>query len=311
MFSAKSNTFALLFMKKNTAITYSALILSMVFWSFSYIWIKEVYKYLNPLTTVLFRLIISSVFLFALTLILKKLEKVKMRDIPQFLLLSFFQPFMYFLGESYGISLVSPTVAAIMISTIPLFVPFSMYFLAKEPLGSNNFLGIIISFFGVLMVVLNKNLTLAASPFGLMFMGIAVCSVLGYSYLLQNILKKYTAYTIVTVQNFIGIFYFLPLVLIIDYKDLATINWNAELILNLLALAVFASSLAYFLFMIGTKNIGVSKATIFTYLIPIFTALLSYLIFKEHFTLIKIAGILVTLAGLFIGKARFKRKKKI
>ena len=311
MFSAKSNTFALLFMKKNTAITYSALILSMVFWSFSYIWIKEVYKYLNPLTTVLFRLIISSVFLFALTLILKKLEKVKMRDIPQFLLLSFFQPFMYFLGESYGISLVSPTVAAIMISTIPLFVPFSMYFLAKEPLGSNNFLGIIISFFGVLMVVLNKDLTLAASPVGLMFMGVAVCSVLGYSYLLQNILKKYTAYTIVTVQNFIGIFYFLPLVLIIDYKDLATINWNAELILNLLALAVFASSLAYFLFMIGTKNIGVSKATIFTYLIPIFTALLSYLIFKEHFTLIKIAGILVTLAGLFIGKARFKRKKKI
>jgi len=298
-------------MKKNTAITYSALILSMVFWSFSYIWIKEVYKYLNPLTTVLFRLIISSVFLFALTLILKKLEKVKMRDIPQFLLLSFFQPFMYFLGESYGISLVSPTVAAIMISTIPLFVPFSMYFLAKEPLGSNNFLGIIISFFGVLMVVLNKDLTLAASPVGLMFMGVAVCSVLGYSYLLQNILKKYTAYTIVTVQNFIGIFYFLPLVLIIDYKDLATINWNAELILNLLALAVFASSLAYFLFMIGTKNIGVSKATIFTYLIPIFTALLSYLIFKEHFTLIKIAGILVTLAGLFIGKARFKRKKKI
>lgn len=99
--------------------------------------------------------------------------------------------------------------------------------------------------------------------------------------------------------------------MIIDYKDLTTINWNTELILNLMALAVFASSLAYFLFMIGTKNIGVSKATIFTYLIPIFTALLSYLIFKEHFTLIKIAGILVTLAGLFIGKARFKRKKKI
>ncbi len=297
-------------MKKNTALTYTALIFSMIFWSFSYIWIKEVYKYLNPLTTVFLRLVISSVFLFALTLLLKKFEKVKKQDIPKFLLLAFFQPFLYFLGESYGISLVSPTVAAIMISTIPLFVPFSMYFLAREPLGSNNFLGIFISFIGVLMVVLNKDLSLSASPLGLLYMCLAVGSVLGYSNLLQKLLKKYTAYTIVTVANFIGIFYFLPLVLIIDYEDITTIPWNADLIWNLLALAVFASSLAYFLFNIGTKNIGVSKATLFTYLIPIFTAILSYIYFKEHFSLIKITGIFVTLAGLFIGKTHFHRKKK-
>lgn len=297
-------------MKKNTALTYTALIFSMIFWSFSYIWIKEVYKYLNPLTTVFLRLVISSVFLFALTLILKKFEKVKKQDIPKFLLLAFFQPFLYFLGESYGIQLVSPTVAAIMISTIPLFVPFSMFFLAKEPLGSNNFLGIFISFIGVLMVVLNKDLSLAASPLGLMYMCLAVSSVLGYSFLLQKMLRKYSAFTIVTLGNFIGIFYFLPLVLIFDYNDLMTFDFNSELILNLLALAIFASSAAYFLFNVGTKNIGVSKATLFTYLIPIFTAILSYIYFKEHFSLIKIAGIFVTLAGLFIGKAHFHRKKK-
>lgn len=296
-------------MKKNTALTYVYLTLAMVFWSFSYIWIKEVYKYLNPLTTIFLRLVLSSVILIAITLIIKKLEKVKKQDIPKFLLLAFFQPFLYFLGESYGISLVSPTVAAIMISTIPLFVPFSMYFLAKEPLGSNNFLGIFISFIGVLMVVLNKDLTLSASPLGLLYMCLAVGSVLGYSNLLQKLLTKYTAYTIVTVANFIGIFYFLPLVLIIDYEDITTIPWNIDLIYNLLALAIFASSLAYFLFNIGTKNIGVSKATLFTYLIPIFTAILSYLFFREQFSIIKIAGIFVTLAGLFVGKTRFHRKK--
>jgi len=296
-------------MKKNTALTYVYLTLAMVFWSFSYIWIKEVYKYLNPLTTIFLRLVLSSIILITITLILKKLEKVKKQDIPKFLLLAFFQPFLYFLGESYGISLVSPTVAAIMISTIPLFVPFSMYFLAREPLGSNNFLGIFISFIGVLMVVLNKDLSLSASPLGLLYMCLAVGSVLGYSNLLQKLLTKYTAYTIVTVANFIGIFYFLPLVLIIDYEDITTIPWNLDLIWNLLALAIFASSLAYFLFNIGTKNIGVSKATLFTYLIPIFTAILSYIFFREHFTIIKITGIFVTLAGLFVGKTRFHRKK--
>ncbi|HNW70635.1 MAG TPA: DMT family transporter [Bacteroidales bacterium] len=297
--------------KKNSALTYVYLTLAMVFWSFSYIWIKEVYKYLNPLTTIFLRLVISSVIMITVTLILKKLEKVNRQDIPKFLLLAFFQPFLYFLGESYGISLVSPTVAAIMISTIPLFVPFSMYFLAREPLGSNNFVGIFISFIGVLMVVLNKDLTLSASPLGLLYMCLAVGSVLGYSNLLQKLLKKYSAYTIVTVANFIGIFYFLPLVLIIDYEDITTIPWNIDLIWNLLALAIFASSLAYFLFNIGTKNIGVSKATLFTYLIPIFTAILSYIFFREHFTIIKITGIFVTLAGLFVGKTRFTKKKNL
>ncbi|HOY33259.1 MAG TPA: DMT family transporter [Bacteroidales bacterium] len=298
-------------MKKNTALTYGALMISMVFWSFSYIWIKEVYKYLNPLTTIFLRLIISTVFLVVFSLFYKKLEKIQKQDIPKFLLLAFFQPFLYFLGESYGISLVSPTVAAIVISTIPLFVPFSMYFLAKEPLRSNNYLGIFISFAGVLMVVLNKDLTLAASPLGLMYMGLAVSSVLVYGYLLQNMLKKYTPYTITTVANFTGIFYFLPLVLIFDYNDLIGFDFNADLIFNLLALAIFASSLAYILFNAGTKSIGVSKATVFTYLIPIFTAILSYIIYKEYFTAVKIAGIFVTLAGLIINKIPFQRKKTL
>ncbi|MCK9611866.1 MAG: DMT family transporter [Bacteroidales bacterium] len=296
-------------MKKNTALIYLALVLSMVFWSFSYIWIKKVYVYLNPLTTVFLRLIISSIFLIVITLVMKKLQKPHRKDIPVILFLSFFQPFMYFLGESYGIQLVSPTVAAIMISTIPLFVPFSMYFLAKEPLMSNNFLGILISFLGVLMVVLNQDLTLAASPLGLMYMCIAVCSVMGYSVLLQRLLEKYNPYSLITYQNIVGIFYFLPLVLLIDYEDLTTIPYNTDLLLNLLALAVFASSMAYFLFMVGTKKVGVTKATLFTYLIPIFTALLSYIIFQEKFTVLKIVGIFITLAGLLLGKSPFQRKK--
>lgn len=298
-------------MKNKAALTYLALILAMIFWSYSYIWIKAVYHYLNPLTTVFLRLILSSVFLLVFSIFYKKLEKVQKRDVPKFLLMAFFQPFLYFLGESNGIKYVSPTVAAIMVSTIPLFVPFTMYFLAKEPLKSNNFLGIFISFIGVLMVVLNKDLSLAASPFGLLCMCLAVSSVFGYSYLLQNMLKKYNPYTITATNNIIGIFYFMPLVLIFDFNDLVSFEFNSTLIFNLLALAIFASSLAYILFNAGTKNIGVSKATVFTYLIPIFTAILSYVYLKEHFSVVKIAGIFITLAGLMVGEARFYRKKKV
>ncbi len=294
-------------MKINKAFTYLLLTLAMVFWSFSYIWTQTVFKYLNPLSTVFIRLVIASLFLVSLSLILGKLQRIRRKDILMFLLLAFFEPLIYYLGESYGLKYVAPTVAAIIISTIPLFVPFAMFFLAKEPIKSGTFFGIFIAFLGVLMVVLNKDLHFAASPLGLMFLMIAVASVMGYSYILQMLGKKYNAYTIISMQNVIGIFYFLPLVLLFDMDIFFTVQINSELVWNIVSLAVFASAMAFFLFTIGTQKIGVTKASIFTYLIPIFTATLSYFMGRETFTPLKIAGIFVVILGLSLSQLRLKK----
>jgi drug/metabolite transporter (DMT)-like permease len=222
-------------------------------------------------------------------------------------MLAFFEPLLYYLGESYGLKYVAPTVAAVVISTIPLFVPFSMYFLAKEPINSGTFFGIFIAFIGVMMVVLNKDLSFAASPVGIGFLMIAVASVMGYSFILQGLTKKYNAYTIISIQNIIGVVYFLPLLLLFDMDILLTVQWNAELILNITSLAIFASALAFFLFTIGTKHIGVTKASIFTYLVPIFTAIISYNIGHEEFTILKITGILVVILGLSLSQLRLRK----
>lgn len=299
-----------MFMDKRRIVTYLLLLLSMLFWSFSYIWVKTVYQYIGPLSTVFIRLVIASVFLIGLSLMLGKLQRIHKKDTALFLLLAFFEPFLYFLGESYGISLVSPTVAAIIISTIPLFVPVSMFVLNKEPLRSNNFLAIFISFIGVLMVVLNHEFKLAASPRGIALMGLAVFSVMGYSYLLQKLSVRYNAYTIISAQNFIGIFYFLPLVLIFDLKSLTDFPMNTELVVHLLLLAVFASALAFFFFTIGTQRIGISKATMFTYMIPVLTAIFSYIINGEEFSRMKIGGILLVISGLVFAKFSPMLRKK-
>ncbi len=294
-------------MKPNKPFIYFVLILAMVFWSFSYIWTQNVFKYLNPLSTVFIRLVIASVFFVSLSLALRKFQRIARKDILKFLLLAFFEPLIYYLGESFGLKLVSPTVAAILISTIPLFVPFSMYFLAKEPVRTGTFFGIFIAFVGVLMVVLNRDLSFAASPLGIMFLMIAVASVMGYSFILQTLGKKYNAYTIISVQNIIGIFYFLPLVLLFDMDVLKTVHINTELVVNITALAVFASALAFFLFTIGTQHIGVTKASIFTYLVPIFTATISFFLGKETFTPLKVGGILVVILGLSLSQLNIKK----
>jgi len=112
-------------MKRTTLTAYIAVSLAMIFWSFTFIWYKEVYHFYNPITTVFFRLILSSIFLFALMYPLKRLQKIQKGDFKYFLLVSFFEPFLYFIGESYGIKYVSTTLAAVVIATIPLFNSFT------------------------------------------------------------------------------------------------------------------------------------------------------------------------------------------
>lgn len=293
--------------------TYPVLILAMIFWSLSFIGVKIVLKYLSPTATVFLRLVIASVFFIGLALILGKLQRIQRSDIVKFLILAFFEPFMYYLGESYGISMVSPTVAAIIISTIPLFLPFAMYFLAGERVARGSYFGVIISFIGVLLVVLNNDLTFSASPKGLLCLMVAVSSVMGYSYLLQILASRYNAFTIIATQNFIGLIYFIPLFLVLDLGKMHMVTWNTELVLSLTGLAVFCSALAFFLYTLGMKQIGVTKATVFTYVIPVLTAIFAFFFLKEEFTIRKIAGIFLTIGGLFLSQINFKallQKKK-
>ena len=281
----------------------------MIFWGLSFVGVKMVfdYKYMSPVATVFLRLIMASVFLIALSLALKKLQRIARKYILPFLLLAFFEPFLYYLGEGYGIKHVSPTVASIVISTIPLFLPFSMYWLAKEKIVMGNYFGILVSFAGVMLVVLQGDLDFAASGQGVLYLMITVASVMGYSYILQRLSSKYNAMTIISAQNFIGIFYFLPLFLIFDLKNMGSVQWDAGLLVPLISLAVFASALAFFLFTLAIQQIGVSRATIFTYLIPVITAIASYLIWKEDFNWQKIAGIFLTIGGLFLSQVSFKK----
>jgi drug/metabolite transporter (DMT)-like permease len=297
--------------RKEFFTTYPALLLSMIFWGLSFIGVKMVFEYLSPTATVFIRLVIASVFLIGLSLILKKLQKIQKKDIGMFLLLALFEPFLYYLGEGYGIMYVSPTVASIVISTIPLVVPFSMYFLAKEKIVMGNYFGILVSFAGVLLVLLKNDFSFEAEPMGVMFLLMAVSSVMGYSFVLQQLASRYNAYTIISTQNLIGVFYFLPLFLIFDVQDMAAVNWDAGLLIPLISLSIFASAIAFYLFTLGIQDIGVTKATIFTYVIPVITAIASYFIMKEEFSIRKVLGVTLTISGLFLSQLQWRKLLRI
>jgi len=213
-----------------------------------------------------------------------------------------FNPFFYFLGENFGLKHTSATTSAVIIATIPVFSPVAAYFFLKEKLSLLNVGGMIVSFIGVLVMLVNKDLSLNAAPLGLMCLGFAVLAAIIYSMLLKRLAFHYSAFTVIANQNLIGSFLFLPVFLIFDADKLSSITFNSSWVSSLLMLSVFASSLAFVFFAIGTREIGVSKTSIFSNLIPAITAIGSYFLLNEAFSIQKGAGILMVIVGLSISQ---------
>jgi drug/metabolite transporter (DMT)-like permease len=74
-------------------------------------------------------------------------------------------------------------------------------------------------------------------------------------------------------------------------------------------LAIFASVLAFVLFADVVRKIGIAKTNVFVNLIPVFTAVFSWMLLGQHLTFNQWIGIAVVVSGLFV--SQISRKKKI
>jgi drug/metabolite transporter (DMT)-like permease len=286
---------------KNSTI-YFYLSLAMLFWGMSFIWYKQAYPQFAPVTVVFLRLIISFLLLFCTAFLLKKINLPEKKDIKYFMLLALFEPFLYFIGESFGMKYVSPTLASVIIATIPLISPFISYYFFRERLTRNNYIGILMSFIGVLVVIYVEGQIGEAPWFGILLMLLAVLSTQGYTVVLKRLSEKYSSLTIISIQNLLGIIYFLPLFLLLDAKDFSLRHSTLKDFMPVLYLAVFASTFAFLFFIEGIKKLGIARAVVFTNLIPIVTVVFAFLLLSESITLVKIIGIALTISGLFMSQ---------
>ncbi len=295
-------------MKRDTSraqgpfIIYAAMVAAMVFWAFSFIWTKMVLVHYRPFTILLVRLVLSVLVMAVLDRWLRRIQRIERAHLKHILLLSFLQPFVYFVGETYALDYVSSTVAAVCVATIPLFAPSVSYLFFGERVRPFNFAGIVISIAGVVMVVLRDDAAWAASLTGFLFLLLAVVTALAYSVLLIRLPGNYNVYSIIYYQNLVGIGWFLIAFLCFDlgHARAAGIHWEA--LPPLLALAVFASSLAFVFFTHGIRKLGITKANACTNIIPVFTAIFAFLLLGERFSLLNIAGMLLVIVGLFMSQ---------
>jgi drug/metabolite transporter (DMT)-like permease len=297
-------------MKNKSWIPYGAALLSMIFWSFSFVWVKVVYEAYGPLTTVLFRLLISSGLMLVFTTLSRKLQKIQPGDLKLFLLLAFFEPFLYFMGESYGLKYVSSTVASVIVATIPLFSPVAAWYFYKEKLSKTNLYGLFITFLGVSLVVLDTSFNFTASPLGVSLEFLAVAGAIGYASVLKGISQRYNTFTIITYQNLLGAIYFLPVWLSFEMNEFMQVPFQTEAFWAIIKLAIFASTFAFMLFTYSVRNIGINKSNIFINVIPVFVAVIAYIVLGDQLNFHQMVGIAIVISGLFLAQINLRRLRK-
>lgn len=279
----------------------------MIFWSLSFVGYKIAFVYFQPMALIFFRMIISAAFLTLVIKLTGASQKIDRRDYGQFMLMALFEPLLYFLGESYGMKLVTPTTGAVIVSTIPLLAPVAAWLIFRDKISWLKVAGIAVSFMGVLLVLLGKDLSLTASPTGVALMMVATLSAVSYSLIIAKLAARYKPLTIVRVQSTLGAILFLPIFLFADLKATMSMHVSWDAILPLFFLGIFPSSISFIFFTAAIREIGITRANVFTNFIPMFTAIFSFLIWGETFTGTKLLGIPVVLAGLMLAQLTLKK----
>lgn len=292
----------------------------MLIWAGAGIAVKEALLVYPPLTLIVLRFTLAVFLMLVIGLIFRRneilgLQRVDKKDIPLFILGGLFQPFLYFIFETYTYqSFDSPTIAEALLSTQPVLAPIFAFVLLREHITRNNIIGIVLSTIGMLMLLLMgaENFTLG-NPWGILLAFLTVSMSVSYSVVLRRIPSRYSPLSIVFYVQSISLilFYILwgtthlsPLT-----SHLSTFNAQLSTLNSLLAvlyLAVLASVAAFILFCYTVRKIGVTRANVFNNIRPVFTAILMWLMFDERLPVWKMIGIIVIIIGLFISQKHEK-----
>ncbi len=296
-------------MKNRSYLVHLAGVIAMIIWGLSFIWSTQVYKNLNPTATIFLRLVIATIFFTAILFIFRLNEKVERKHLGLFALAAMFEPFLYFLFEGYGLKNTSPVIGSAIIAMIPLVTPVAATIFLREKLSPMNIAGFIVSFLGVMVMLVNKDLEFVASTKGVIFLFCAVIVAVGYSISLVKLTKLYKPLTITWVQNIIGMIYFLPTTIVMEQFEPSHFGNVSEYIVPLICLGVLCSAIAYSLWAFAFSKIGASRANVYSNLIPVFTGIFSFLLGIEAMSGNKIIGIVLVVVGLIFSQLKTKKAK--
>lgn len=207
---------------------------------------------------------------------------------------------LYFIAENSALGITFASNVSLIICCAPIFTMIFGKLLFGDAIKPLAWLGSIIAFGGVAVVVLNGLRHYGINPLGDFLTVIAALSWAAYCLLLKNlnsiynnmfITRKVFAYGVITALLFYCIF---PTDTCINLRHIKSI------IANLMFLSVGASFICYLMWNTAVRHLGAEKTSNYIYLVPLITILASTIILGDPFTVTMTIGATLIIGGVIL-----------
>lgn len=211
---------------------------------------------------------------------------------------------LYFLTENTSLVYAQASDVSIVVSCCPILVSVLLaIFYKTERLSLRQYVGMVVAFVGIALVVFNGHFVLHFSFLGYLLAFSAAFAWALYSLFMKGLTKRYSAWFINRKVFFYGIITILPYFIFAkplnaDLTILATLPVYG----NLLFLGVMANMFCYVMWTFVMKQIGSVRATAYIYLNPLFTIFFAWLFLDESITFMLIIGTIVLITGMIMAE---------
>jgi drug/metabolite transporter (DMT)-like permease len=286
-------------------IWYLAILVTVFFWGMSFLWSDSVLDQGVPVFTFIFtRMVLAATVLTLFSLLAGRLQKIRRGDLKWFAAMTAFEPFLYFLGETFGLKITgSPTLCSVIIATIPVFTLIVGQIFFHEKLSHLNRIGIFVAVAGVVSFIVLGGSLHTDYLYGIAVLFLAVIGSTGYTAICKKLVDKgYNAFSIVTWQFILAMGYFLVPFLIWDAPTWTQAYLSWPLLRPILALAVLCSGVAFVLYAACVDHIGMTRTVVFLPLVAIVSAIAASLMGQDTILPLQMAGIVVAMAGVVMAQ---------
>lgn len=206
------------------------------------------------------------------------------------------------------------TATATNMSLISILGPIFLIFMSAQKISASQIAGIIITVFGVMMIILNGNFkSLAAFKFvdGDIYMLGSAFLFAVYAVLQKRIPENVHTISMLFATVILCALAFLPPA-VSEFSLNKIANWSYTVWIVLLILGIINSFLAYLFWDIAIQKIGAVAAGALYYTMPIFTMFFSFIFLHEKADIVQFIGIAIIFAGIIpILLPDFKEQKHI
>ena len=233
----------------------------------------------------------------------KGIRPPKLRQLPKFAAGGFIGIFCYMLFFNTGMVHVESGIGGFIIATVPIFTIILSRILLKEKVGLVCWAGVIVSFGGLVVIMLSQTAAFELNTSALLILLAAMCGS-GHNIIQRGLLKSHTALETTTycmIAATICMLVFLPGF----FRELPGSGLRVNLVV--VFLGVFPAAIAYLLWGYAlSKAEKTTHVTVFLYLNPFLASLIAYLWLRETFSIWSFFGGIIIIGGMIM--TNFTRK---